>query len=309
MADPLTDGRTDPDPHGALGKSADVTIPFFADERVLSRAELLEAGYTAKGITRAVRAGSLVRLRRDHYVATSRRDADIAVRIGGRLTCVSALASAGVFVMPDGRVHVHVDREMSRLRGPVSRRQRWSRSQHQSSVRLHWSALASPPTREAVALDDAIRTIVRCRPPREVVAALDSILHLGLMTEAELARLFDTIPAKYRILLALTDSLAEAGTESFVRLMLRQLGAAFEVQVELPGIGRVDFLVAGRLIVECDSKAHHSDWNQRRRDIRRDQEAARRGLMTVRLLAEDILFRPAEVLSLLADLVASPMLG
>ncbi|MGN8551599.1 UNVERIFIED_CONTAM: DUF559 domain-containing protein [Microbacterium sp. SLM126] len=277
-------------------------------ERVVSRAELLEAGFTPKGITRAVRSGTLTRLRRDHYVRTASRAADIAVRIGGRLTCVSALAAAGVFTIDDARVHVHVGREMSRVRGPRHRRDRWRRDVHGAIARVHWGDLTEPATREAVGLEDAIRTLVTCRPPREVIAALDSVLHLGLMSESEMRTLFRALPAKYGVLLRLVDGRAESGTESFVRLMLRRLGIPFEVQVELGGVGRVDFVIAAKLIIECDSRAHHGDWSQRRRDIRRDQEAARRGFATIRLLAEDIIFHPEDVEALLADVARSDLL-
>jgi very-short-patch-repair endonuclease len=39
-------------------------------------------------------------------------------------------------------------------------------------------------------------------------------------------------------------------------------------------VGRVDFLVEGWLIIECDSKAHHEGWDKQRRDRRRDLAAA-----------------------------------
>lgn len=279
-----------------------------AVERVVSRADLLAVGFTPKGITRAVRSGVLIRLRRDHYVRSTSPAADLAVRIGGRLTCVSALATAGVFTLEDARVHVHVERRMSRVRGPRHRRERWNRRRHGAIARVHWGELTVPATCDAVGLVDAIHTLVRCRPPREVVAALDSVLHLGLMSETGLRAVFDSLPAKYGVLLRLVDARAESGTETFVRLMLRRLGVDFDVQVDIPGVGRVDFVVAGRLIIECDSKAHHSDWSQRRRDIRRDQQAARMGYATVRLLAEDIIFQHDAVQMLLADLARSDLL-
>lgn len=174
---------------------------------------------------------------------------------------------------------------------------------HGALVCLHWGVAAAGADRETVCLDDAIRSMVRCRPGREVVAALDSILHRGLRSMQELQDLFATLPARYLVLLALADARAESGPETLVRLMLRQLGVEFDLQVSVAGVGRVDFLVGARLIIECDSRAHHADWDQRRRDIRRDQEAARRGFVTVRLLAEDILFHPERVLPVLADVV------
>lgn len=77
-----------------------------------------------------------------------------------------------------------------------------------------------------------------------------------------------------------------------MRLILRSLGCSFEVQAPIEGVGRVDFLVEGWLIVECDSREHHSSWDEQRRDRRRDQAAASLGYATYRPIAEDSMWRP-----------------
>ncbi|MGA7148161.1 MAG: DUF559 domain-containing protein [Microbacterium sp.] len=90
-----------------------------------------------------------------------------------------------------------------------------------------------------------------------------------------------------------------------MRLMLRAFGLSFEVQVVIDRVGRVDFVVEGWLIIECDSRAHHSDWESQRRDRRRDQAAAALGFATFRPIAEDIMWRSAEVREALAGLVTA----
>ena len=65
--------------------------------------------------------------------------------------------------------------------------------------------------------------------------------------------------------------------------------------MQIDGVGRVDFVVDGWLIVECDSEAHHAGWAAQRRDRRRDLAAAALGYTTVRPLAEDILFHRDQV--------------
>lgn len=82
----------------------------------------------------------------------------------------------------------------------------------------------------------------------------------------------------------------ESGPETLVRLILRGLGCDVDVQVQIPGVGRVDFVVDGWLIIECDSKAHHEGWDAQRRDRRRDIAAAALGYTTIRPLAEDLLY-------------------
>jgi very-short-patch-repair endonuclease len=57
------------------------------------------------------------------------------------------------------------------------------------------------------------------------------------------------------------------------------------------------------LIIECDSEAHHGGWDARRRDLRRDQEAAALGYHTFRPIAEDIFWHPERVVAALRGLL------
>ncbi|MGO4489267.1 hypothetical protein [Microbacterium sp. 2RAF4] len=74
-----------------------------------------------------------------------------------------------------------------------------------------------------------------------------------------------------------------------MRLILRALGVAFETQVFIEGVGRVDFLVEGWLIIECDSREFHEGWAKQVDDRRRDMAAVVQGFVTIRPLAADIL--------------------
>lgn len=89
-----------------------------------------------------------------------------------------------------------------------------------------------------------------------------------------------------------------------MRLLLRGLGAEVQVQVRIEGVGRVDLVVDGWLIVECDSRAFHEGWEAQKRDRARDIAAAALGYTTVRPLAEDILYRMPSVVELMKAIVA-----
>lgn len=273
-------------------------ITSIAAERVLTRAELLMNGLTPWQLRRALAEGRLIRLRRDRYVsASSAMDAQAgeAVRVGGRLACVSLLALLEVFVRSSSVLHVHVARNASRHRVPSGA----------VPMRLHWQRLvAEPASRHAVSIADAVRCGILCQTPRDAVATLDSVLHQGLMRWDELHALVRTLPARYGVLMSLTDARAESGTESLVRLMLRHLGADVDVQVQIPTVGRVDLVVDGWLIVECDSREFHEGWERQRADRRRDIAAARLGYTTIRPLAEDVLYAPDELFQALAAVVA-----
>lgn len=273
--------------------------------RVWSRAELRAAGLSPKAITKAVRDGSIRRLRRDHYVAgQTDTHADRAVRLGGRVTCASALATCGAFVLDDGRLHVQVRRGASRLRSAGDRRVAWNR-RAEPAVRLHWTDEKEPcPDRDSVSLADAVRAFAQCQPQRQVVATFDSLLHLRIMSLPELRDALAGLDARTRRVVDLLEPMAESGTESIVRMILAELGVSCEVQVKISGVGRVDIVVAGRLIIECDSKAFHEGWAAQKKERRRDLAAARRGYTTVRLLAEDILYDPAFVKAALVEVIS-----
>ncbi|NYF15806.1 very-short-patch-repair endonuclease [Microbacterium sp. AK009] len=139
-------------------------------------------------------------------------------------------------------------------------------------------------------LIEALAQAVKCQMPRDAVATLDSAWHLGFISEIDIAEIFALLPRRYRHLRRLLDRRSESGPETLMRLLLRGLGRDVQIQVDIPGVGRVDFVVDGWLIVECDSKAHHAGWDAQRRDRRRDIAAASLGYTTIRPLAEDLLY-------------------
>lgn len=272
----------------------------------LSARELLERGMTRHRIAEAVRRGQIVRARRDHYLpATAPAAAVEAVRVGGRLTCLSALATRGVFVFADDALHVHVTRGASRLRAPDDRRRPLPQRADRRGLRLHWMPLARPEDADTVCVGvfDALVHAVLCQPPRYAVATLDSALNKGLIRRSDLDALFSHLPRRYRTLRRRLDGRAQAGTESLVRVMLWKMGARAVPQVYFRGAGFVDLLVDGWLVIECDSREFHSDWRQQVKDRERDLALAARGYLTLRLTAAQILYRPDEVYTALRALV------
>ena len=282
-----------------------VTDGIRGDREVLRRSDLIERGLRPRQITAAVQRGELIRVRRDRYMWAPAGGIDRAVRVGGRLACVSLLELFGVFVFDSARLHLHLERSMSRMRSPDDRESPLDVGDRARLV-LHWWPLQSDDcTLGTVSIADALAQAIRCQDTRSAVATVDSVLHLGLLTEVEVRDVFAALPSRFRVILRLADASAEAGTETFMRLLLRQLGVAYETQVRIEGVGRVDFLVEGWLVVECDSKAHHEGWEKQRQDRRRDLAAARLGLVTLRPLAEDLFYDRERVLAAVRGLVAA----
>lgn len=263
------------------------------DQVVFTRAELRESGSSGRDITAGVRSGHLRRLRRDRYArATIDDDVAEAVRIGGRISCLSLLKSMGIFVLTCTDLHVQITPGASRIRAPRS-----------ESTHLHWNASFEGRAAHAAHLYDAVRQAIRCQVPRAALATLDSVLHHGLMTPRQLEEVFRTLPARYLVLLSLVDASAASGPETFMRLILRSLGLAYETQVHIPGVGYVDFLVEGWLIIECDSKEWHEGWDKQVEDRHRDMTAAKLGYLTLRPLASEVLRDAAGVRRSVATVV------
>jgi len=274
---------------------------------VSTRVRLLNNGFSRRGLARAVASGTVVRVRRDRYMSPdSPKSVQDAVRIGGRLTCLSLLQLLGVFVFENTNTHVHITRGTSRMRsaapsgGPLEPR-------GERAQRLHWLPLvrAEKATGARVHIVDALAQAVLCQAPRYAIASIDSALNKRLIRVADLADLFAALPPRFAVLRTLVDRRAQSGPETLVRLMARALGCRIDLQVRFEGVGRVDLVLDGWLVVECDSKEFHSEWEQQVKDRSRDIALAALGYATLRLTAADIMYRPDVVLAALRNLVAA----
>ncbi|MHC5795177.1 hypothetical protein ACVXZ4_03385 [Lacisediminihabitans sp. FW035] len=274
---------------------------------VADRRTLLAFGATGAGLTSAVRGGYLLRPRRDHYALPGTPTRVIqAVRVGGRLGCVSALHLRGAFAMDSAVPHIHLLRSASRLRSPHSRSIALGESARGDSV-LHWWPLldSTDVSEHAVGVREAVAQAVRCQMPWHAIATLDSVLHLGLLSLDELDALFRQLPERCLPLLGQLDGRAEAGQESILRLLMWQIGLHCELQVEVRGVGRVDMIVEGILILEADSRLAHEGWEMHVRDRNRDIDAARQGYMSLRPAYQRTMFDPAAVQEAVLALLAA----
>ncbi len=75
---------------------------------------------------------------------------------------------------------------------------------------------------------------------------------------------------------------ADSGLESLFRLRMHVLGIRLACQVDVEGVGRVDFVIDECLIVEVDGRENHDGPALRHKDLRRDAAASRRGYETLR---------------------------
>lgn len=97
---------------------------------------------------------------------------------------------------------------------------------------------------------------------------------------------------------------ADSLLESLARVLFRDAGIHTETQVWIDGIGRVDFLLEGFLIVEIDGLAFHLEARQFKKDRRRDNSAILQGLPVLRFFYDDVVHAPESVLAQVREVLA-----
>jgi very-short-patch-repair endonuclease len=252
---------------------------------------LRAAGVSDSMVSLAVARGDVARIR-NGWVATGSAPPALvnAVRVGGRLSCVTLLRTHGIWCVDDRLTHLSTSRRPGRLRSPsgvpLTNPARWG-------LRIHPAEGRHDPSRTADTVDEALLHLFACQPRDDVIASLDSALNLGLTTLSRLSEL--PLTARYRAYLDLLDPSAQSGLESKARLGFHRRGIRCRSQVLIAGVGRVDLLIGDRLVIECDGLTWHSSTNAHDEDCRRDLELHRLGYIVIRVTYRQVMFGWADV--------------
>lgn len=268
-------------------------------------AELLERGRSPRQIRRALQEQVVTQVRKGHFVTPGAApDVVRAVRLGGVATATTGARALGLWTPPDpspgvgaapgsrapDRLHVALRRNAARLRDPDDAAAPFRSS---SSVVLHWTdgtGLAGAGRTRVAPVPLLLKHAFDSLPPEHALAVLDSALHHRHLREEDLPRLAAMLPERLRPVAMAADGRADSGIESIVRHRLRARGLRVEIIVGLRGIGTVDMLVEGCLVIECDGYEFHHDEAAFARDRKRDLNAARQRYRTLRLTWSAVLF-------------------
>ena len=219
----------------------------------LRRRDLLPLGFTDGHLRIALARGRIFRVRQGWYSVPDAPELGVrAVRVGGRLTGLSALESMGLPVPQDARLHVSVKRTASRLRSPDDRHLRL-----RTGAAVHWNGGG---TSWRASIGEALLVVLRTSTRDIAVACCGAALRKRAITAAALDRVFADAPRRVRGWRALVSRLDESHGETFFRLWTRDAGLACEQQVAVPGVGRLDFRLAPHLWVEIDGGQHDPAW-------------------------------------------------
>lgn len=248
---------------------------------VARTATLLQAGFSAGRIRTAVDAGEVARLR--HGVVAlpgARGDFVAAVLANGTLTCASAAPFHGIW-----RLH-----EPDRLHLLCA---------HGSApgVVIHRGSLVPAEFPHPVAgLTDTLLHALRCLPATEAAVMVESAVLQGRTTLDYLGRrLPGNRNGTARAILGLVDGTADSAIEVVARLLFRSQGIYTQTQVNLQGIGFVDFLLEGFLIVEIDGSTH-LERAQVRKDRGRNNASTLTGYAVLRYGYHDVVYNPQKVI-------------
>jgi very-short-patch-repair endonuclease len=263
---------------------------------------LREAGVFTAAIDRAVRAGGLVRVRKG-WVALPSAPPDLvgAVRVGGRLSCVSVLEQHAIWCAGDRRLHVRVAPTSGHLAAPFDRSVPLDARRHR--VTMHRRALAPLPAGAADDPATALLFSITCQPRLDAIVSLDSALNQRLLSMADITDLLGRLPAKYGAYRELLDPRAQSGLETKARLRLRRYRIPLRSQVAIDGVGRVDLLIGDRLVLEVDGRRWHSSPEAFDEDRRRDLELVRGGYLVIRLSYSQVMYSWEAAETVILDLV------
>ncbi len=237
----------------------------------------LRAALGATEVRRRVAAGLLTRVAYGWYAAPSADPVVVtAVRLGGHLGCLSACRLHGLWVPPESRVHVSFNRRvpMALPAGVAAHADR--EIGHEPAVRP---------------LQACLEEVVRHHSTETALIVLDSALNRRLITESEVLHLVARCPAPKAAVVRYLDRRAESGSETRVRYFFQRRRVPVEPQVQVPGVGRVDLRIGRCLMVECDSREHHTAPENYQRDRLRDLVLVADGRRVVRLTYEQVFFQ------------------
>ncbi len=184
------------------------------------------------------------------------------------LTCARALQSHGVWTLDADAVHVWLG-----TNGRV----------HTHPDCACVSHFASGPTRFGLAtVEQALLHLFSCTGEEAFFASFESAWRTGKLSRAARNRIRSTLPESARWLVDFARPDADSGLESLLRLRLHLIGIALDCQVMIRGVGVVDFVLGGRLILEVDGKENHAGSEKRHKDLKRDAVASLLGYETLR---------------------------
>jgi very-short-patch-repair endonuclease len=255
----------------------------------LTRA-VIARGAGEPAVRRAVRSGEILRVERG-VLALPGADPELVAAKQSRalLTCASAAPRFKLWVLR-----------------PASLPHYWHGNGRRNTACVsHRTALTQSASGAVAGLPDVLLHALLCLPPLESLVIVESAYNRGDIDLGFLLRhLRGNRCGKARDVVARVEWGADSLLETLARVLFRDAGIFTETQVWIDGIGRVDFLLEGFLIVEIDGLAFHLESRQHKKDRRRDNAAMVQGFPVLRFFYDDVVYGPDGVLAQVREVLA-----
>ena len=202
--------------------------------------------------------------------------------------CISCVSAAQIYELP-----VLMEERPPKTHLSVA----YNRGMHPSKLRrfddvcIHREQFVSDEERTHVAsIGTVLERVLVCMPLKVSLPMLDAARNRGLYDVSTL-----TIPPTgsrlphLREALSLSSDRARSILETVARLQLIDMGLTPQVGVWIEGVGEVDMIILGFIVIEVDGWAFHSSKEQREKDLKRDRELLRRGFIVLRFTYDDVM--------------------
>ncbi|WP_242703541.1 DUF559 domain-containing protein [Arthrobacter sp. D5-1] len=244
--------------------------------------QLLRAGFSRSDVESLTSRGAIRPRRGVLMLSDHRPEFAAAIRNNALVSCASAASHYGLW-----------------LRTAPSQHHLTCDHGHGSGFIRHRTARFDPHAALPVAaIEDVVLHAMTClEAPASTAMATSAIrLHgvpLALLKEQLRGdRSRPALKALHEL-----DLRAESIIEVDAQHLFRAHGIAFDAQVAIPGVGRVDFLLQEFLIVEVDGFAYHSSRQALRNDLSRNNASTVNGYAVLRYPPEVIWFEPDRVVA------------
>ena len=203
--------------------------------------------------------------------------------------CISCVSAAPIYELP-----ILMEERPQKTHLSVS----YNRGMHPSKLRrfddvcVHREQFVSDKERHThvASIGTVLERVLVCMPLKVSLPMLDAARNRGLYDFSTL-----TIPPTgsrlphLREALSLSSDRARSILETVARLQLIDMGLRPQVGVWIEGVGEVDMIILGFIVIEVDGWAFHSSKEQREKDLKRDRELLRRGYVVLRFTYDDVM--------------------
>ena len=203
--------------------------------------------------------------------------------------CLSCVSAAQIYELP---ILMEERPQKTHLSVAYNHGMHPSKLRRFDDVCIHREQIMSDEERRThvASIGTVLERVLVCMPLKVSLPMLDAARNRGLYDISTLAMpsTGSRLP-HLREALSLSSDRARSILETVARLQLIDMGLTPQVGVWIEGVGEVDMIILGFIVIEVDGWAFHSSKEQREKDLKRDRELLRRGYVVLRFTYDDVM--------------------